>query len=143
VRTFLFGLGIGLLVCIALGGVLAVIVNRLPEARQSASTESPTEYSVIVKIKLSDDKFGTDDEVAAGFALEDDLMRYFDEHSEIGEFDGDGVGFGYFDLYMYTSNPDSLIDQITPIVRNAKPPTGSHIIRHITETGADEKRFDL
>jgi hypothetical protein len=127
----------------ALGGVLARLVHQLPEADQSASTESHTEYSVIVKIKLSDDNFGTEDEVAAGFALEDDLMSYFDDHPDIGEFDGDGFGFGYFDLYMYTSNPDSLIDQITPIVRNAKLPAGSHIIRHITETGADEKRIDL
>ena len=79
----------------------------------------------------------------AGYALEDRLVSYFDQHPDLGEFDGDGVGFGYLDLYMYATNPDNLVAQILPLVRETHLPDGSHILTHVTETGADEKRYEL
>jgi len=141
-KAFLVGLGIGALLCVA---SVATLVNKLDnlgeQVEKSAATDG--QYSVIVKIKLSDDQMGTDEELHAGFALEDQLSAFFDDHSEAGEFDGDGVGLGYFDLYMCTSNPDYTVDQIMPIIRASKHAAGSYVITHLTETGADEKRYDL
>jgi hypothetical protein len=142
-KAFLVGLGIGSLICVATMAALVNKLDNLGEQIEKSADSANDEYSVIVKIKLSDDQMGTDEELHAGFALEDQLSAFFDDHSEVGEFNGDGVGLGYFDLYMYTSNPENAVDQIMPIIRAAQPGAGSYIVTHVTETGADEKRYDV
>lgn len=141
-RAFLVGLGIGTLICVLALTMTVRALNDVPGAGSSGELAS-SKYKVTVKIKLSNDGIGTQKEVAAGFALEDEFTDYFDDHSETGQLDGDGVGFGYFDLYLYTADRDRLITDILPIVRASDPPSGSYISSKDTNTGADEQRIDL
>jgi hypothetical protein len=143
VRAFLVGFALGAIICVLGIGMIFQGLNDLPKGGSAAAGDAGSEYSVIVKIKLSDDGVGTQKEIAAGFSLEDDLNDYFDDHPEVGELDGDGYGYGYFDIYMYTANRDQLISEITPIVQASNPSDGSYIDTHLTATGADEQRIDL
>jgi hypothetical protein len=141
VRAFLVGFALGAMICVLSVGWLVHGLDSMPKRGSAAAGED--EYSVIVKIKLSDDGVGTQKEIAAGFSLEDDLNVYFNDHPEAGELDGDGYGFGYFDIYMYAANRDQLISEITPIVQASNPPDGSYIESHLTATGADDQQIDL
>ncbi len=142
-RAFLVGFAVGAIICVLGVGMIVKGFNDLPKGDSATAGDVGSEYSVIVKIKLSDDGVGTQKEIAAGFSLEDDLNDYLNDHPEVGELDGDGYGFGYFDIYMYTADREQLISEITSLVRTSNPPDGSYIDTHITATGADEQRINL
>jgi hypothetical protein len=143
VRAFFVGFGIGAVICVLGVAWLFHGMNSMPRGGFASMGETGAEYSVIVKIKLSDDGFGSQAEVGAGFDLEDDLKQYIDDHPELGELDGDGYGLGYFDIYFYTGDRDQLVSALTPLIKATNPPAGSYIDTHVTETGADGHRIDL
>ncbi len=97
---------------------------------------------MLVWLKLSDGHFGTPKEREDLRTLEDRLESTIAEH-EIGQFDGNEVGDGWYTLYIYGPSTDRLGEVLLPIVQVARPPAGSYAIKRYGPPGAREVRIDL
>lgn len=104
--------------------------------------ELPVEDAVIVRVRLSDDAFGSADERANLENLEDQL-EYSLQNSDIGYFDGNEVGMGFWDLHLYGPNAEVLYAQIEPVLRAFNPPAGSYVIKRFGGFDAKEKTIPL
>ena len=86
-------------------------------AQQPASTgKKLPEQAVLIHLKLSNQKFGTRDEMDAIHALSHKLEELI-KARHLGEFDGDEFGQGECTLYMYGPNADALFAGIEPLLR--------------------------
>lgn len=92
--------------------------------------ESPVadEQSVLVNLKLSDDKFGGDAEVDKCFKLESDLEKIVDD-AGVGNLDGNEVGGGEFTLFIYGPKADAIEKVILPKIVEFKARKGSHYVK--------------
>jgi len=95
-----------------------------------------------VYFKLSNDKFGNEEERDRLFALEDELERVI-EGSGVGEYDGNEVGGGVFTCYMYSPSADELFEAIIPIINSFSALPGSYVVKRYEEHSAKEIRIEL
>lgn len=91
-------------------------------------------------LKLSNDEFGTAEEIGAIQELEDELESLV---TPIGEFDGDEFGQGWATLYFYGPDADRIADTITPALLASNPRPGSHLFRRHGSPGTPEIRQEL
>jgi hypothetical protein len=92
------------------------------------------EHAVIAHLKLSDEGFGTGDEVEAIHELSDQLAEAI-EGTEAGEFDGDEFGEGECVLYMYGPDADALFAAIEPLLRGSPLAKGARVVKRYGEAG--------
>lgn len=104
--------------------------------------EQADEQAVLVFIKLGGDAFPVPSEREALRALEESVDRAIQE-SNLGEFDGNEIGGGYWRLYAYGPSADRLSEVIVPILSNRPVPAGSYLLKRFGEPGAVEERIDL
>lgn len=87
-----------------------------------------TEHAVIAYLELSNDGFGTREDVEAIHELSDQLETAIEEN-ETGEFDGDCFGEGECILYMYGPDADALFAVIEPVLRASPLAEGARVIK--------------
>jgi hypothetical protein len=92
------------------------------------------EHAVIVRLKLSDEGFGTSEEVEAIHELSDRLAETI-EGNGVGEFDGDEFGGGECVLYMYGPDADALFAAIEPALRASPLARGARVVKRFGEAG--------
>lgn len=86
------------------------------------------DHAVLVHIKLSDDKMGTEKERKECHALEERLETSI-KTKRAGEFDGDEFGEGFCTLYMYGPDADALFSAVESDLRAAPLLAGSYAIK--------------
>lgn len=93
----------------------------VPQQSGDAVSNEPksqtTEHAVLVRIKLSDDGFGTSAERRTLQSIADEIERAV-KTSKAGEYDGDEFGGGECTLFLYGSDADKLFDVIAPVLRS-------------------------
>lgn len=99
-------------------------------------------HAVIVEVKLSDDGWGSEADKERLYDLEERLEEFFDEN-EVGEFDGNEIGNGYWTLYFYGTNADALFDAVKPFLDTIPLPAGSHATKQYGIENGPEARIDL
>ena len=123
-------------------GVFSRLFGRetsVPKAQASS------EHAVIAHLKLSDEKFGTEDERASIRELSSKLEQCI-ERAAAGEVDGDEFGAGECTLYMYGPDADRLFAAIEPVLRACAHARGGFVIKRYgsaSDPGAREIRVDL
>ncbi len=123
-------------------GWLQKIFGSAPPPQQAAASGDP-QHAVLLHLKLSNDAFGTPDEVKAMHALQDDLDRAI-RAAAAGELDGDEFGGGYCVIYMYGPDAEKLWDAIAPVLETRPFLEGSHAMKRPGPPGvAGEDRIDL
>ena len=83
--------------------------------------------TVCVHLTLSGDGFGTDAERQRIFELED-VMTAAIQGAGVGEFDGNGFGFGGVDLFADGPDADALYAAMEPSIRAYGPSPGSSVV---------------
>lgn len=101
-----------------------------------------SEQAVLVFIKLVAGPFGGPDQRAAIQTLEERLENAVDEN-DIGEFDGNDIGEGFWRLYTYGPSADRLLEVMLPILRAEHTPLGSYVVKRYGGPGATERRLSL
>ena len=74
------------------------------------------EHAVLIRVKLSDEGFGTPAERQVLHGIADKLERAV-KSSKAGEYDGDELGRGHCTLFLYGRDADKLFDVVAPILR--------------------------
>lgn len=87
------------------------------------------EHAVIVHLKLSDDRFGTEEERATVRVLEDALAAAI-EKANAGEFDGHEFGGGEAVLYAYGPHAGDLFAAMEPALRDSSIRPAHAIVRY-------------
>lgn len=98
--------------------------------------------AVLVHLKLSDAKFGTEDERSKITVLEDELTRNI-AAAGVGEYDGNEVGGGEYTLYAYGPDARRLADVVRPSVLKRMTAPGSYLIIRSGPPGAPEAREEV
>jgi hypothetical protein len=104
--------------------------------------EQAEEQAVLVFIKLGGDAFPVPSEREALLALEERVDRAI-QGSNLGEFDGNEIGEGYWRLYSYGPSADRLSEIVIPILSKWPVPAGSYLLKRLGGPGAAEERIDL
>ncbi|MBX3357908.1 MAG: hypothetical protein KF745_05725 [Phycisphaeraceae bacterium] len=121
-------------------GLFDWLRGRTPAAKPQGD-DSPA-HAVLLYIRLSDDAFGTDEDRAACFSLEDDLQKAV-AAQRAGEYDGNEFGEGLCVIFMYGPDAESLWSAIEPALEKRPFRKGSYAIRRFGPPGAREERIDL
>ncbi|GLY75800.1 hypothetical protein [Actinoallomurus iriomotensis] len=91
------------------------------------------EHAVIVHLKLGDDRYGSEDERAAVYALQRTLAAAI-EDADAGEFDGNEFGGGEAVLYAYGPHAGDLFTAMEPALRDSTIRPAYAIVRYGTAT---------
>ena len=100
------------------------------------------EQAVLVFVKLAGDSFPVPSEREAILALEERVDRAIQE-SNLGEFDGNEIGEGYWRLYVYGPSANRLSEIVIPILSKWPVPANSYLLKRFGGPGAAEERVDL
>ncbi|HEV3087151.1 MAG TPA: hypothetical protein VGX96_07960 [Candidatus Elarobacter sp.] len=99
-----------------------------PERRCAGAAESPDEwseppdwkYQLVVQYSLADtDMRGFDDLIALELQIEAALAD-----RTVAELDGNDVGSGEFNLFIFCDAPPTAFERIRPLLESASPPAG-------------------
>jgi len=83
-----------------------------------ASTQSGNtadDQAPIIKIRLSDDDWGTKEDEDRMFELDDELRDAITK-AQVGEYDGHEFGTGNFTVYIYGASAEQLFEVAWPIL---------------------------
>jgi pimeloyl-ACP methyl ester carboxylesterase len=106
---------------------------------------APAEHSVEVHLRLSDDEFGSEGEVARLMELERELEIAIDA-SGAGELDGNEVGQGEFVVFTYGPGADRLYSVMEPLLRESPLAQGGFAVKRygeLDDPDAREARVEL
>ncbi|WP_068955258.1 hypothetical protein [Pararhizobium polonicum] len=95
---------------------------------------------MIISIRLSDSAFDAAGETFELYGLEDELESAV---GDFGELDGHETGEGFFRIYFYGVNPDTLVAKMKAILSRGSIPVGSFLELHDDPLGAAIKRVEL
>lgn len=127
-----------------IGGIAAVVfVGAVIAFKLFNMNVAPEQEDqlVLVKIKLSQE-MGTEAEQERFFEVEEKISKAVSQSGK-GEFDGNEIGGGYWDLYMYTPDANALFSVVEPVLRVEKLPTGSYAIKRYGKPGSQEEKIEL
>jgi hypothetical protein len=125
----------------------AVDAKRMESAPSSIKPDDePTDgfenqQAVLIFLKLSS-PWGTKAEFDRMIKLETTLEQLV-EKAGVGEVDGNEIGGGVFEIFVYGPDATRIQQVVIGAVRKIKPPSGSYIIRRFGKPGASEKRDAL
>jgi hypothetical protein len=106
----------------------------------AATAKKPPEQAVLVRLKLSDQRFGTTHEMDSIHALSAKLEEVI-KTKHLGEFDGDEFGDGVCTLYMYGPDADALFAAVEPLLRSSPLAKGASATKrygNVTDPNAKE-----
>jgi hypothetical protein len=123
---------------------------RTPEPKsgggeREAMQAQPPEQAVLIHLKLSDGKFGTEDEFDAIHALSAKLEAAI-KAKGLGIFDGDDFGQGDCTLFIYGPDADAIFAAMEPILRASPLSKGAVAIKRYgkaTDENAKEVKVAL
>ncbi len=99
------------------------------------------QHALLLRLRLSDDAFGSDHDREELFALQEELESAI---ADVGELDGDGWGEGYCEIFMYGANADALWEAVAPVLEKRPFRRGSTAVRRYGEADdAREEKTDL
>ena len=101
--------------------------NEPPTPSPDLAESDLQAQSVMVSLRLSDGDFGSDEQRAQVYELEDRLAVLIGE-AEVGMLGGDGFGEGAAELFFYGPKADALFKVIAAEVRQAATLPGSFAI---------------
>jgi hypothetical protein len=116
--------------CAKTGDVTPATRPPVAEGGSQSTAKKLPEQAVLIHLKLSDQKFGTLDEMDAIHALSARLEQVI-KGKHLGMFDGDEFGQGECTLYMYGPDADALFAAIEPLLRSSP----------LTKAGSATKRY--
>ena len=96
---------------------------------------------VRIRLKLADGDWGTEEDERL-WDLEEELERAIAAAS-VGLYDGNEIGLGFFDCFLYGPDAELLAAVAWPVVEAAKPRPGSHLVVRAGPPGTAEFRLDL
>ncbi len=123
-------------------GFFSKLWRHTPTAERQATRRSAAEHAVLVFVKLSDEGFGTQEERARCFELEEKLMSAV-ERGTAGAYDGNEFGGGFFTAFVYGPDADRLFVAMEETLRGWPLPAGSYAMKRYGEPGAREVRVEL
>jgi hypothetical protein len=115
-------------------------INAVMDDAESGSIDS--EHAVFIFLVFSGNGIGNKYERIAIERLEDELSNLVQEHG-VGELDGNEIGEGYYRLYIYGQNADTIARLIAPTLSALPPPPGSYILKRYGGPDADTQQIDL
>ena len=95
------------------------------------------QHALLVKIRFSDDEFGSPEERDLVYEIEDQLLAVF-SGSGTGECDGHEFGGGWGVVFCYGQNAEELFASAAPIILRYDLPMGSHVVKREGGPGATE-----
>ena len=116
---------------------LALCVSLLADKTQA---QSPGTTSVVIYIRLSDNAFGASGETFGLYALEGELEKAVEN---LGHLDGHEIGAGFFVIYVYGTNPETLVAKMATILSRNSIPAGSYLELRQGAPGIAATRRDL
>ncbi len=111
----------------------------------SKPSAAPPEQALLLRIILSGDEYGTEEERAWCYALEEELEQAL-ENAGAGMLDGDEFGDGRCDVYMYGPDANRMWDVVAPILTTKSFKSGSYatkVFGRIDLENVPEERIDL
>lgn len=105
-----------------------------------AATAEPSEQAVIIYLKLSDSKYGAEGESFALYDVEEAVERTI---TNVGEFAGHEIGGGYFTIFTYGPNADSLFQEMRPALDSPLVRRGSYVLVRRGGAGVPVDRVEL
>ena len=112
---------------------------------REAMQAQPPEQAVLIHLRLSDGKFGTENEFDSIHALSAKLEATITAN-RLGVFDGDDFGEGDCTLFIYGPNADALFAAMEPILRASPLSKGAVAIKRYgkaTDENAKEVKVAL
>lgn len=103
------------------------------------------EQAVLVHLRLTDAKFGSETEIRAVQELANTLTNVIDER-DLGEYDGEEFGDWRCVLYMYGPSARTLYDSIASELRSSRITRGGFAILRfgdVSDLDATEERVDF
>lgn len=116
-----------------------------PTAKGTSNGVDVPKHAVLVHLRLSNDAFGTREEMQSIHALSDRLEAKIID-AQAGEFDGDEFGQGECVLFMYGPNADTLFAAIESELRASPLSRGGWAIKRYgpaDDATAEEVRIEL
>ena len=120
------------------------ILSKLFGGKKTAGSETgAAEQAVLLHLKLGNDGFGLEGEVARMHALQEELERAI-QTADAGELDGDEFGGGECVVFMYGPDAEKLWAAIEPVLARDTFRQGSYAVKRFggPEDGRKE-RIDL
>lgn len=112
----------------------------MTDAQDGSGTE---EQALLVYLRLSDDEFGSETERDAIERVED-VLREALVSREVGEFDGNEVGEGYYKLFLYGASAERLADVALPLLHDlVQLLPGSYYIKRYGAPGSEQDQVPL
>jgi hypothetical protein len=116
---------------------------RLFRKHRPSSGSPSAEQAVLLKIKLSDNRFGEQQERTAIAALEDHIITALESAADNAQYDGNEYGEGFCTIYPYGSSADRIYSAITSVFREFSAPQGSFVVKRYGPTGANATAFSF
>ena len=116
--------------------ILALVASLLSFMLPAASPAAE-EQAVLVYLRLSNPGFGSKDELAELFKLEEQVAAAI-EQARVGAHDGNEVGGGEFTIYCYGPNGDKLFATIEPVLRKSAFAKGARVVIRYGKPGAKQ-----
>jgi hypothetical protein len=102
-----------------------------------------TEHAVLIRLRLTDDEFGTTEDADAAYALEDKVLEALASRIDIGECDGHEFGGGWFAIFCYGPDAERLFETLSPVLLGSDFPKGSLAVKRYGPPGAAEEIIQL
>ena len=96
------------------------------------------EQAVIISMRLSNDRFGTEAEDESLTRLEMEIERCLTD-TTCGEWDGHETGGGYHKIFVYGPCAERLSQAILPTVLEYAALPGSYMVKRYGDIGSDEQ----
>jgi hypothetical protein len=117
-------------------------LEQLTQRAAALREAGPRVEQLQVRLKLSDDGRGTDQERARLLEAEK-LLDQILESTRLGEVDRAEVGLGYWTWTILGPSADKLLELVTPTVAHFDPRPGSSAVLRYGDEGAEEAVVEL
>jgi hypothetical protein len=112
-------------------------LKKLIKKEKQTLSSGDEEQAVLVYIRLSDEQWGSQQDVQAVFDLEDRLREVI-ERQQLGEYDGNEIGEGFGRLFMYASDADCLFSGIEATLKAFESVNSMVVVKRYGKPGARE-----
>ncbi len=115
---------------------------QVGDIQATKPSDETIDETIAVYIKLSNDKYGTEEERDSIYQFTDKLVEVVLK-SGAGVFDGDEFGNGECGLFMYGPNADRLFSAVESLLRSWKPLEGGYVIKRYGAPDGQSERIEF
>jgi hypothetical protein len=101
------------------------------------ANQTDNDQALIIKIRLSDEDMGTEEDEDEMFRLDEELRQAITA-AQAGEYDGHEFGGGMFLVYIYGPSAERLFEVAWPVLARREFRLGSHVIKRYGKPGANK-----